>query len=206
MRRFQGRGRRLGTAKHAQQIDLQQRLPQLLGDHVQFRRVDFAGGARRAGIGEQQVQTAEIGDGFVDHRNAIRCVADAAGCHDGLAAAVVYLIHRVWSARVVGQEIDGDGATEAGQHRRGSEADAGCAAGDQSGLTGKIVTYHLPSIGPIARNACFSASSFRSRSRNSSSGDRSPQSKYPLPAMTPVRPSSISLSSDGLRSCGTGGV
>jgi len=40
-----------------------------------------------------------------------------------------------------------------------------------------LPVHYCPSIGPIFRSACFSASNFLSRSRKSSSGPRSPQSK-----------------------------
>src|SRR6185312_7111260 len=116
------------------------------------------------------------------------------------------LVHRFRAGGGVGQAVDSGRGGESGEHARGGKADAGGTAGYQGRLAGEIVADHVPSIGLIARNACFSFRSLRSRSRNSSSGGRSPQSKNPLPAMTPLRPSAISLSRVTLRPRTSGGV
>lgn len=47
------RGRSLGAAENAEQVDLQQRRPQFLGHEIEFMRFDLAACAGGAGVGDE---------------------------------------------------------------------------------------------------------------------------------------------------------
>ena len=206
MRRLQRRRRRLGAAEHAEQVGLQQQRPQFFRDQIELRRRDAPARARGPGVVHQQVEPAKLVHRCQHHPFGLAGLAHVAGRTDRLATGIDQPGHRLRPARIVGQVVHRDGGAEAGQHLGRREADARRAAGHQRGLAFQVVADHVPSIGPILRSACFSASSLRSRSRNNSSGLRSPQSKYPLPDITPVRPWAISASNASLRPRGSGGV
>jgi hypothetical protein len=136
--------RRVGAAERAQKVGRQDRLPEILGHRVEVGEGNGLRPARRAGIVDQHVQTAQHGDGVADHRLGFAGPADIAGDAPGVDSQRAKLRDPRRRLRVVRQMIDGDPRAAFPEQPRRRQPDPGGAPGDQNPLPGKIRRYHRP--------------------------------------------------------------
>ena len=90
------------------------------------------------GVGDDDVETAELGDGIGDELAAERLVAKVAGHGETLAAGVANESKDVLRVGLFGRQvIDDDVGTFTGKGDGGSTAHAGVAAGDERAAAGQ---------------------------------------------------------------------
>ncbi len=127
--------RRLGEIEHRVDIDLEGQLPFVIGDVFERFETRLMGG-----IVDENIETAQLGNGLLDHRPALCRIADVARHEDGLASGVLDKAFRLVGVVVfaeIGNQDIGSLARKGNCHR---PADAAICAGYDRLLPRELAT------------------------------------------------------------------
>ena len=134
--------RRMGAAERPDQVGVEDRRPELLGELVHVARRDWLLGVRRAGVVGEIVEPAELLDGVTDHALGRAGLGYVARRSDHIEALGAQLRCGVGATLVVGQMVERDLGAAAREQLDRRKPDARRAACHQRSLALEIA--HVP--------------------------------------------------------------
>ncbi len=132
----------MGTAERADQVGVEDRLPEILAQPVELLERDRRRGRRGPGIVDEEIETAQRVDRPARHRLGVARLGDIAWRGDNPMPLRLQPRDLLRAARIVGQVIERDGRAAAREGLDRGEPDARGAAGDERGLAGEIGGDH----------------------------------------------------------------
>jgi hypothetical protein len=132
----------MGAAERPDQIGIDDGLPEILVEAVEFGERDRRRGRWGPGIVDQEIEAPQRVDRPRGHRLCVARLGHIARRGDDAVPCRFQPLDLAGAPRIVGEVIERDGRAAPGKGLHRGESDARRAAGDERGLSGQVGGDH----------------------------------------------------------------